>query len=294
MKLAIATCERPPVPDSDAERLIPILAERGVEAELISWSDPGADWSAFDLIWISSTWDYHERLDEFLAWLRRAAAATMVQNPPELIEWNVDKRYLRGLAEPGVPVIPTVWVEDEGGPAVREATRRGWTDLVVKPAVDLGAARLERTSAVGLRAAVERVERPALVQPFLDSLGEEGELSLVYLGGELSHAVRKTPADGDFRVQAQHGGRYQPADAPSEAIAIGDRVIEAIGDRVAAARGGGGRAPLYGRVDLVRGPDGGPCVIELELIEPALFLDVVGESATARFADLLVGTMGAA
>jgi len=293
VRLAIATCETKPVPDNDAKRLIPALAERGTETELVAWTDPDADWSAYDLIWISSTWDYHERLDEFLAWLRRAAEETPVQNPPALIEWNVDKRYLRALAEAGVPVIPTVWVEDEGGPAVREAAAHGWTELVVKPAVDLGAARLERTSAVGLRAAVERVERPALVQPYLESLASEGELSLVYLAGELSHAVRKSPAEGDFRVQEQYGGRYESAEAPGEAIEIGARVMEAVGDHVAAARGDGGRAPLYGRVDIVTGPDGERWVIELELIEPSLFLDVVGEVETARFADLLTETASA-
>jgi glutathione synthase/RimK-type ligase-like ATP-grasp enzyme len=292
VRLAIATCESPPVPDSDAERLIPALAERGVEAELVAWTDAGADWTRFDLIWISSTWDYHERLAEFLDWLRRAAEAAPVQNPPVLIEWNVDKRYLRELGEAGVPVIPTVWVEGEGGPAVREAAQHGWSEVIVKPAVDLGAARLERTDAVGLRAAVERVERPALVQPFLDSVESEGELSLVYLAGELSHSIRKRPADGDFRVQPVHGGRHEEIEAPAEATEIGERTLAAIGDRVARARGDGGRAPLYARVDLIRGPDGGLCLIELELIEPYLFLDAVGEVATARFADLLTGTMG--
>jgi len=291
VRLAIATCEAPPVPDSDAERLIPALAERGAEAELVAWSDEAADWSAYDLVWISSTWDYHERLADFLAWLPRTAAVTPVQNPPALIEWNIDKRYLRELGGAGVPVIPTVWVEDEGGPAVREAAQRGWSDVIVKPAVDLGAARLERVGGVELRAAVERVERPALVQPFLESLASEGELSLVYLGGELSHAVRKRPAEGDFRVQFQHGGRYEPTGAPAEATAIGARTMEAIGPRVAEARGNSERAPLYGRVDLVRGPGGELCVIEVELIEPALFLDVVAEAATARFAELLVMTM---
>ena len=293
MRLAIATCEAPLLPDSDAERLIPALAERGAEAELVVWSDEGADWAAYDLVWISSTWDYHERLADFLAWLPRAADAAPVQNPPALIEWNVDKRYLRELGEAGVPVIPTVWVEDEGGPAVREAAQRGWTDVVVKPAVDLGAARLERVGGVELRAAVERVQRPALVQPYLESLASEGELSLVYMGGELSHAVHKSAAEGDFRIQEQYGGRYAATEAPDEATAVGDRVMEAIADRVADARGDGGRAPLYGRVDLVRDPQGELCVIELELIEPSLYLDVVGEVETARFADLLVATMEA-
>lgn len=290
MKLAIATCEDPPVPDSDAEFLIPALAERGVEAELLAWTDPAIAWDGYDLVWISSTWDYHRRGPaSFLAWVRRVEGQTPVQNPAALIEWNLDKRYLRELAEAGVPVVPTIWAEEpSGGPAVREAAERGWERLVVKPAVDLGASRLVEVNAIELRAAVDGMDdRPLLVQPFLEALSDEGELSLVYFGGELSHAVRKVPAAGDFRVQEQYGGRYEATEAPAEVVAIGDRVMGAIAPRVSEARPDSRPAPLYGRVDLVRGPEGELCLIELELIEPSLYLDVVGAVETARFADLL-------
>jgi len=296
MRLAIATCEDPPVPDADAELLIPALAERGVEAESVAWTDPAAAWSGYDLVWISSTWDYHRRgASSFLAWLRRIEQRTPVRNPSALIGWNLDKRYLRELGEAGVPVVPTIWAEEtSGGPAVREATKQGWQRMVVKPAVDLGASRLERVNAIELRAAVDRMDPPLLVQPFLDSLESEGELSLVYLGGELSHAIRKRPAEGDFRVQEQYGGRYEQADPPDEATAIGERVMDAIAPRAAEAQGDSQRAPLYGRVDLVRDPDGNLCLIELELIEPSLYLDVVGDAASARFADLLAEAVTAA
>ncbi len=288
MRVALATCERPPVPDADAERLVPALAERGVEAELAVWSDPGVDWPAYDLVTISSTWDYHERLEDFLGWLRRAGEATRMENPPALVEWNIDKRYLRELAEAGVPVVPTVWVEAESaGGAVREAIARGWEELVVKPTVDLGAARLARTDPLGARRAIaaiaedRRADGQIMVQPFLESLTEEGELSLVYFGGEPSHSVRKRPAEGDFRVQEQYGGRYEPTEPEPEAREIAAAAMERVRARL------DGEAPPYARVDLVRDPDGCLCVTELELIEPSLYLHVVGEAETTRFADLL-------
>ena len=281
--IALATCEHPPVPDKDAELLIPALAERGVSAELVAWSDPDAGWEAYELVVISSTWDYHERLEQFLSWLRRTDERTEVENPPPLIEWNVDKRYLRSLEQAGVPVIPTVWVEpDSGGAGVREAVARGWERLVVKPAVDLGAARLSRVDALGVRDAIAEIDAPCLVQPYLGSLEVEGELSLVYLGGELSHAVRKVPASGDFRVQEHHGGRFAREEPSGEAIAIGKAVW-------ATVESGPGPAPLYGRVDLVRDEAGPLCVIELELIEPSFYLHVVGGNETARAAEVIAG-----
>lgn len=295
MKLAIATCESPPVPDTDAERLIPALGERELEAEPVVWTDPAVDWASYGLVWISSTWDYHRRGRDFIAWLRRVAGRTRVENPPALIEWNLDKRYLWELEEAGVPVVPTVWVEPGGGgSAVHEVAQRRWTEVVVKPAVDLGASRLERTSATRLRAAVDRIEGNRMVQPYLDSLESEGELSLVYLAGELSHAVRKRPAQGDFRVQEQYGGGYGLTDPGADASAIGAATMAAIGARVARSRRDSESAPLYARVDLVRGPDGGLCLIELELIEPSLYLHVVDGAGTERLADLLAETMQSA
>ena len=281
MRIALATREDSPYPDEDAELLIPALAEREAEAELVPWSDQAADWAAYDLVVISSTWDYHERLDEFLGWLARAEDATSVRNPRSLIEWNADKRYLRDLAEAGIPIVPTVWVEpDSGGAAVREAVARGWEDVIVKPAVDLGAERLVRTDTLGIREALAGIAGPSLVQPYLDSISSEGEISLVYLGGELSHAIRKRPAEGDFRVQEQYGGRFEPEEPSGEAAAVARRTWSMVESRP-------GVSPLYGRVDLVRDPDGLLCVGEVELIEPSLYLHVVGPAETARTADAI-------
>jgi glutathione synthase/RimK-type ligase-like ATP-grasp enzyme len=271
------------VPDADARRLLPALERGGHNGELAIWSDPAVDWTGFDVIWISSTWDYHERTEEFRAWLARAQEATRLENPARVVEWNLDKRYLRELEEAGVRVIPTVWADPKGaGAAGAEAAEAGWERIVVKPTIDLGAANLKVVERTGVKEAVAAIGGASLVQPYLASLERDGELSLVYFRGELAHAVHKQPAAGDFRVQQQYGGRYAVTEADEDSIAVGEDTLEALRKVL-----GPQREPLYARVDVVRDDQGEPCVIELELIEPSLFLDVVGDAAADRFAGLL-------
>lgn len=269
MKIALVTCERPIERDDDVDFLRPALARSGVAVETPGWSDPSVDWASFAVAMLSSTWDYHERPDDFRRWLRAAARTTRLLNPLPLVEWNLDKRYLRKLAEAGVPTIPTVWCELGGvATAAAEIERNGWQDVVIKPVVDLGARNLVRVAAELVPQMLERFPTATMAQPFLRSVAEEGELSLVYLGGELSHVLTKHPARGDFRVQPQYGGTHVAAEAPAEAIEIAAAALDAApGD------------PLYARVDLLRGEGGRLALIELELIEPALYLDVAPASA---------------
>lgn len=292
MRIALATCERPPAPDVDAELLTPLLAERGAEVETPPWSDPGVDWGSFDLVKINSTWDYHERADRFREWLRGTCALTKLHNPTELVEWNMDKRYLRELEAKGLPVVPTIWVEpgkgrsgekrrDLGMEAEGEAVARGWGRAVVKPAVDLGAMRLARVPATGIAAALAKLGEPALVQPFLPSLEAEGELSIIFLGGEVAHSVRKRPADGDFRVQENYGALHEPVVPPPEGLELARSVLATLNE-----------PPLYGRVDMVRDLDEQLCVIELELIEPSLYLDKAAPEVAEWLADLCVKRAG--
>ncbi len=262
MHVALVTCERPIERDDDADHLIPALRQAGATVETPAWSAE-VDWSAFDLIKPSSTWDYHERPGEFLDWLRRADRSSRLVNPLALLEWNLDKRYLRELAEAGVPGVPTVWADPaDPATAVAEVGRQGWSDVVVKPAVDLGAMNLVRTPAERLGELLARYEQQTLVQPFLPSVASAGELSLVFIGGALSHSLRKRAAPGDFRVQPLYGGTHEPVRVSDEAVAVAERALElAPGEAV------------YARADLVAG-ERGLALIELELIEPALYLDV--------------------
>ena len=270
MRFALATCERPLERDVDADFLVPALTRAGGQAETPAWSDPGVDWASFDLVVPNSTWDYHEREAEFRAWLRNVAKVSRLRNPLELIEWNLDKRYLRELQGQGVRIIPTVWAEPAGGAAAaEEAESRGWEELIIKPVVDLGARNLVRVAPAAAADMLARYSGPTMIQPFLPTLASDGELSMVYLGGQLSHTLRKLPARGDFRIQPEYGGVHEAAEASAAAREVAERAIAAAGAEGA----------LYARVDLVTLADGSPALIELELIEPALYLDVDPPSA---------------
>lgn len=299
MRIALVTCEEIPagVTDIDAELVEPILSKRGAEVETPAWTDPDVDWSGFDLVKLSSTWDYHERPDDFRDWLRRAGEATDLHNPAELVLWNMDKRYLRELEAKGLPVVPTIWSEPPGGgksddraaemrrdagiELESEAVARGWGRAIVKPAVDLGAMRLRRVPATGIAAALAELNEPALVQPFLPSLQEEGELSIIFLGGEPAHSILKRPAGEDFRVQEHYGGQFEPVSPPPEALDLARSVMATLD-----------APPLYGRVDMVRDLEGTLCVIELELIEPSLYLHHADDEMVRRLADVLLERAG--
>jgi glutathione synthase/RimK-type ligase-like ATP-grasp enzyme len=256
---------------TDDELLAEALRERGAEAQAVAWDEEEIDWSGFDLCLVRSTWDYHEKHDSFLRWARRVEAVTALRNPAEVIAWNSDKTYLRELAEQGVRTVPTAWVaRGEGADLETILAERGWEQAVVKPVIDLGAKNLRRMRRGEGPTALEAVLRhhDAMVQPFLPTLEDQGELSLVYIAGKFSHAARKRPAKGDFRVQSLWGGTVEPAEADPVHLELAEASLAHLDE-----------PPLYARVDLVTGLDGNPSLIELELIEPNLFLDTHPKAA---------------
>lgn len=282
MRIALATCRHPTEHDSDADFLAPALRRRGAEVEAQAWNAAGVDWAGYDLVLVNSTWDYHEQVEAFRAWLSAVAASTRLCNPLELINWNLDKRYLRELAEGGVATIPTIWTEPgETDVVVRAVAERGWDDIVIKPVIDLGANQLARVEPQHVAQILGNLDQPGMAQPFISSLEREGEISVLFVEGVPAHALRKLPARGDFRVQPEYGGTHEAIEAPAAAIEIGERAI-------AAAPG----KPLYARVDLVRGDDGGLMLIELELIEPHFYLDVAPASAELIARALLAAASG--
>lgn len=282
MRMALVTCERPSERDEDVDFLAPALRRKGVEVETPAWSDPRVEWGSFGLVKLNSPWDYHERPDAFRSWLRAAARASNLQNPLPIVEWNLDKRYLRELDAGGVATIPTVWSEPGGeGAAVEELDRLGWEQVVIKPVVDLNAMNLVRVPAELAGPMLERYGRPVLLQPYLPSLEGAGELSLVFIAGSFSHALRKLPARGDFRVQPMYGGTHEPAEPSAAELEIAERAV---------ALGPGD--PLYARVDLVAGDAGQALVIELELIEPSLYLDVSPPAANRLADEMLARAAG--
>jgi glutathione synthase/RimK-type ligase-like ATP-grasp enzyme len=290
LKVALATCASVPDLTEDDRLLLHEIARRGVDVRPAVWDKPEVTWPAFDHIVIRSCWDYHRRLPQFLAWLDRLQDhGVSVWNPVPLLRVNAHKSYLQELEAAGLPVVPTAWLQRgtdlELGSLLHE---RGWAQAVIKPTVSASAFRTWRVSARDTardetrRAFRELVgESDVLVQPFLPEIEREGEWSFVFLGGAFSHAVLKRPAAGDFRVQAEFGGsvlvQTPPTSAISQARAIADYF----------------RGPwAYARVDAVLA-GGGLTVMEVELIEPQLFL-ACHPMAAKRFADAILVNRSAA
>lgn len=263
--------------DEDLPPLRSALSAAGATAVVTCWDDPAVDWSGFDLALLRSTWDYTYRLDEFLAWVDRIARSTRLYNPPELIRWNIDKRYLLELAQAGVPVIASRFIAP-GEPL--EFSDRG--EFVLKPSVGAGSrgarrfGRGERKLALAHATELHAAGFTVMVQPYLARVDREGETALVHFCGEFSHAIRKGPLlrrsagepEGLFAAETISARSARPAE------------LEVARAALAAIPGG---APLYARVDVIEDDEGTPRVLELELTEPSLFFATAPESA-GRFA----------
>ena len=282
-RLAFATSAIEPEIHPDDAHLAACLRRLDVEPVACVWNDPGVDWAGFDAVLFRTTWDYFKHYAEFLRWLDRLPVPTI--NGKALVRWNSDKRYLLDLAGQGVDIIPTELAAAAELPA-RMRTMAG-QEVVVKPTVSGTAWHTARGTA-GEPAFNEALMAlpPAfsyLVQPFIPEVVDDGEWSLLFFGGEYSHAVIKRPADGDYRVQGEFGGTAQRIEPPGHVVASAERALA-----VAAALGHADVA--YARVDgVVSG--GRFLLMELEMIEPFLHL---GEcpSAAERFAAHLHARLG--
>jgi len=248
----------------------------GVTAEAVPWDQPGLDWLAYQAIVLRSTWDYHLRLGEFLLWVDRLDALDApLWNRPPLLRWNCRKEYLLTIAHRHLRPPPTHFVIPAATTTLAEVldTRR-WDEVVIKPSVSadaLDTLQTSRARAEKDQAVFERMlERTAVVvQPLVPEIRTNGELSLMFFDGAFSHAVRKRPTPGEFRVQERLGGTIAPADAPAS-------LVEWAGELLASLP-----APsLYARVDVVEAHDRF-VLMEVELVEPSLFLEHAPGSARA-------------
>lgn len=302
VRLALVTARDALALDEDLEPLVHALTASGAHAEVRIWDDPRVDWAGYDAAVLRSTWDYVDRIDEFLAWCERTATGTRLLNPPGVIRWNTDKHYLRDLTASGVPVVPTRFVEP-GENARRELERfltdgalsagagddTDFDEFVVKPAVGAGsrdAARYRRAERDHAAAHVERLiaaGRGVLLQPYLGRVDEQGETALIYFGGDFSHAVRKGPLlhPGAALVEGLFAPEeIRPLSAEARELAVGLQAIAAVGPV----------PPAYARVDLIHDAAGQPVVLELELTEPSLFFGHA-PGAAERFAAVLVAAI---
>ncbi len=248
------------------------LGKLGWSVEEIPWNRPHTDWGRYDAVVIRSAWDYQTAPEMFLATLEQIDSATKLYNPLGICRWNLNKRYLRDLEAKGVPIVPTHWLnglDQRSIEAVMETCSA--LRLVAKPLIGANADDtfvLESEDAISWQPAISVfADREVMLQPFVDAIQVEGEYSLFYFGGQFSHAILKRPADGDFRVQEEHGGIIRSVTPAADLIQVGKQAVAAIGVTL-----------LYARVDLVRLESGQPALIELELIEPSLYFQEFPDS----------------
>jgi O-ureido-D-serine cyclo-ligase len=302
-RIALVTARAARGLDEDQPPLQEALRAAGTLVEVADWDDPQVDWTSFDAAILRSTWDYTDRLAEFLAWIDRTAGLTALFNPASMVRWNTDKHYLGDLARSGVPTVPGAFVEP-GTPvaaAIDEFLHaQAAAELVVKPAVGAGSrdtSRYKRGARDAIVAHAKRLVdagRSALLQPYLDRVEVYGETALIFFSGRFSHAIRKgpmladpdavgsQPALSDTGPGGANGGLFvsehiTPRAAAAEEIKVATQALAAIPYTT----------PLYARVDLIRATDGQPLLLELELTEPSLFF-AHAPGAALRFAQTVL------
>lgn len=259
-----------------------ILADRGIIVENVSWRSSTANWDDYDVVIIRSPWDYQHSVDGFMAVLERIDASNAVLwNPLDVVRWNVRKTYLQQLQDQGIAIVPTQFVQSPSELGIRGMFEVFESDqIVIKPVVGANAndtfwLRPDLSSNLLQQIEVLYRGRLALLQPFIQSVVEYGETSHIFFDGQHSHSVLKTPKVGDFRVQEEHGSRIQPLQPDASLIKCATGALVPVPQHT-----------LYGRVDLVELSNGQQAVMELELIEPSLYLSYDPDSAE-RFADAI-------
>ena len=278
-RIALATCAHLPGIHPDDTQLASALSALGIEPLACTWDDPAVDWSGFDAVLIRTTWDYFQRYEEFLQWLERLPVPTI--NERALLRWNSDKRYLLELSQLGVDIVPAR-ISSPANLHELLAAMKG-EEVVVKPTVSGGAWNTVR----GIAGDAEFQHKVAalprsydyLVQAFVPEVASEGEWSLLFFDGEFSHAILKRAASGEFRVQSQFGGSVEPAEPGAAMLASAQQALAAVATL-------GYPDHAYARVDGVM-IDGRFRLMELEMIEPALFLAGHPEAAERFAANLL-------
>ncbi|MBN9503779.1 MAG: hypothetical protein BGO01_08365 [Armatimonadetes bacterium 55-13] len=254
-RLGIVTCLELPEPDVDEEILLAALRAKGIDATMVAWDDQTVDWQQFDLSVVRSTWNYPETPKEFKEWLQRVDSLTPILNSAQTMASNIDKRYLAGLEERGVKVVPTMWLSQ--GSRI-ESMRFPWPDVVIKPSISAGSwltKRFDATNPLALQFLSESLqERDMMVQPYLNSVEIGSEIACVWIDGEVTHGVRKAPRFDDDEESVSHA--VDPSDDERK---FAMELMEGISEN-----------PLYARIDLIL-HEGELYLSELELIEPSLF-----------------------
>jgi len=277
--VALVTCREALGIDYDMPLLLEAVRATGIAVDEVCWDDESIDWSTYDQVVIRSTWDYHRRYDQFMQWVRAVSAVSTISNSVDVIAWNTDKHYLAEVAEMGLPVVPTIFIEpgdtdwlDDLGMLLATG------DVVVKPTISAGSNDTERHSNIDVAqkhiSELLSAQRSVMLQPYIADVDVESETGLVFINGKFSHAFAKGP----LLAQAKNmsGGLYAEEEIgvrqpTAEQLLIGERAMKWLLSRFGKL--------LYARVDLLPTAHG-PVIIEIELTEPSLYLLLHPDTAT--------------
>lgn len=254
------------------------LKTLGWIAEEISWRNEKVNWSDFEAVIVRSTWDYQNDLEKFKIVLEKINSVSHLENDLELMRWNMNKNYLFDLEQKGVRIVETIWEKKfNSETALKYFEKLNTDEIIIKPNISANADNTFRLTKEKLYDNISELEKifeakEFMVQPFIQNIIDEGEYSLFFFNGKFSHSVLKKPKEKDFRVQEEHGGDIQPITAPVEIVLVAENIIKKLFT-----------IPLYGRVDLVRTKNNEFALMELELIEPSLYLNK-DEKSPFRFA----------
>lgn len=253
--------------------LIEPMKQFGWLAEEISWRDKTVNWSYYDAVIVRSTWDYQHDSENFIKVLHKINSSTHLENNLDLMKWNMNKKYLYDLQNKGVHIVETLWKNKfDRSEAVNYFEQLGAEEIIIKPNISASADNTYRLNKDTLITSFDILEntfskREFMIQPFIKNIIEEGEYSLFFFNGRYSHSVLKIPKDNDFRVQEEHGGNIQPVTASELIVNSAQNIINKLPT-----------IPLYARVDLVRVNNNQFALMELELIEPSLYLNKDSEA----------------
>ncbi|ACV08565.1 ATP-grasp domain-containing protein [Jonesia denitrificans] len=294
-RVALVTCSDLPDLAPDDQHLVGALAQESIDAVPAVWDDPAVAWDEFDLVVVRSTRDYAARRDEFVSW---AKSVPRLLNHADVVEWNIDKYYLKEMEERGIPVVRTLWLDPARHFTSQAIHTRlpAFGDYVIKPTISAGAkdtARYQEATAQARGEAIMHVRdlllsgRHVMIQPYLKQIDEKGETSLIFIDGQFSHAARKNPmlARGDapasqYQVEVTVGDGAEP-----EYVELARKALHAAHEIT-----GDEERFLYARVDLIPSDTGEPVLLEIELTEPTLFF-AENEEAAQRFAQAVASRL---
>jgi hypothetical protein len=270
MKLAIITCQKLPQGVKEDLSLYEALSKLNIDSELCIWNEE-KNWSQYDACLLRSVWDYHDHLNEFNGWLTQTNLQTKIFNSIETIKWNQNKYYLKDLQEFGITVAPTLWLNAKHSFDIESYCHKNTTEtFFLKPVVGADSSGTLRfaNDSDGITEAKNHLARwlpqiDMMLQPYLKSVETHGETSTIYINGQFTHAVRKIPVNGDYRVQDTYGAQdviHQPNAAE---LSLSKAALDFIKDQFG--------TPLYARFDFLQDTHGNVYLNEAELIEPSLF-----------------------